>query len=251
MTLMKRTTIALLLTVSMLFAFFAPVKAEAANPYEFKTITAGSWITTSWNNEGGTWHNTYYVIKVTAPGELRFVLTGDDKNTNPSVYIYDLKKDIIDGKATGAYVNNSSSLKAISVDKGTYYLKVSGKCRVVYVKANNKVNYSMSTALSLNASTGVRVVQTPFYNYSRWYKIKTTSKKKIRYYANTVEHASKIEMFNSRGKKLKTVKYGAGYSYCTEAAQAAGVYYLRVPSYYMYETDYFMPGEIYSFKWWQ
>jgi len=237
------------LAVLMAAALILPVHAQAAVNYQFKTLKAGVTAQKSYkyNSETGI-HYTYYTIKVDKPGQLAFTLSDTGY-----VYIYNSKTDLVNSTYKNSYksISYRSDSKSVAVEAGTYYLNVSdGTARYKFYAAPSAPNYCVAKAAALAAGKSAKIMVTPRTNYARWYKISLTTKKKIAVQANTSTAATSIEIYNSKMKKLETIKNGSDVKYITKEKQAKGTYYIRVKSQTRYagDRDYAF-GNVVTFFW--
>ena len=83
---------------------------------------------------------------------------------------------------------SSDTSDSVVVEKGSYYVRISGKCKYTFIKAVNNSDYNMSTAITIKPGKTIEIMQTKKHNYARWYKIKLTSNKKITYWSNYPEY---------------------------------------------------------------
>ena len=232
-----------------------PGKTEAAEKVTIKTLNPNTWASKEWydyNSSTNKWEYTVYKITVKEAGELKFTTSG-----TTLVSLYDTKADAtntdLSAKTQGSeeLVSDSDKQKSYAVDKGTYYLKVSwGKVKYSFNKAVNKTNYSMAKAVALKSGTTVKIIQSPRMNYCRWYKISNPKKHQIKYWVNTASNGYNVELYNSKGKLLQTVKDDSDTRYCSAVAQKAGTYYLCVKTDSItYLTDSYAFGNVITLKW--
>lgn len=122
---------------------------------------------------------------------------------------------------------------------------------ITFTQAKNDANYCLSKAKSLKAGTSIKVIQSPQNDYSRWYKITNTQKKKIYIWSNGLSsYSSKITIYNAKGKKIETIAAGSDTKYCTKTAQEKGTYYIRVHSTGdNYKSPGYVNGEVITLKW--
>ncbi len=252
---MKKGTMKKLLSMCMamlvLVIALMPAPVSAAD-YTIKTLNAGTWAKASYNYNTGK--STYYMITVPKSGALTFTLQSDDNYSG--VGIFKSKSDAVNYtfKNSVRWVNYSDKSKSVAVDAGTYYLRVEAdKCKYSFKATANKANYRKTKALALKAGTKLWIAQSPNANYSRWYKITTTSKKKLyiasnwgRYYSN-VEN---IAIYNSKGKRIETIANGSELKICTKSKMPKGTYYICVSTTYSYpgDNDYAF-GNVITLKW--
>ena len=214
------------LLVTMLVA---PATVSAASTPKFSPLKAGKWATESYRGYDVGYQ--YYTISVSKAGALKFTLSGECLGT-----LYNNKSDLLNGTRKGSRRSISSSTygtKAVSVEKGTYYLAVSqGKAKYSFVAAPKAANYSPVKASKLKKNTAAPIVFSPKSNYDKWFKISNTSKKKIAYQVDNMNYgfSSSVEIYNSSLKCLETVKNGSDVKWCTKAKQPKGTYYIRVRS---------------------
>ncbi|MBE6006547.1 MAG: hypothetical protein E7238_05255 [Sarcina sp.] len=246
----KKRTLSAALILAMLVMLLVPMSVSAASKnYRVKALGAGKWAAKSYkyNYDTGI-HYTYYKITVSRPGRLNFTFSSDGFMTlNTSL------GDIVNSKRNGSYISKSyrSDCKMVAVEKGTYYMNVSsGKVRYSFAASGAPTNYCVARAKALKANTAAYNVFTPRTNYCRWYRISTPKKKKIVYWANTASYAYDIQVFDSRMRRLETVKNGSDVKYCTKAAQPKGTYYILVRNQLRYANDYnYAFGDVKTFKW--
>lgn len=245
----KRSVSAVLVLV-MLLMLLLPMSVPAATVnYRIKSLKAGKWANASYkyNYDTGIRY-TYYKVSVAKPGRLSFSFSGDG-----SVYLYDTVSDMTKNTKKGSWigVRYNSDSKMVAVEKGTYYLYVwTGKCRYTFTADPIPTNYCSAKAKKLKANATAYNVFTPRTNFTRWYKITTSSKKKISYWSNTSDNAYSIQIFNTKLRRLETEKNGSDLSYCTKAAQPKGTYYIRIQCQSRYSNEYdYAFGMVSTLKW--
>lgn len=245
----KRSVSAVLI-FTLLVMLLLPMSVPAASKnYRITTLGRGKWASKSYKYNADTGiHYTYYKISVTKPGRLNFVLSND---TYISIYNSwsDLKNSTRNGSCIG--LNYKSDCKMIAVEKGTYYMYVmDGKCKYTFTAAATPTNYCVAKAKALKINTTDYSVFTPRTNFTRWYKITTAKKKKIYFWSNTYNHAYSTQIFDSKLRRIQTVKNGSDTAYCTKAALPKGTYYIRVQCQNRYADEYdYAFGEVATIRW--
>lgn len=246
---LKKRGLSALLIVAML-VMLLPVSVYAGKKdYRLKVLKAGKWAAKSYNyNYDTVIHYTYYKISVSKPGRLNFTLSSEG-----SLSLYTSLSDIVNStsKASRTYLNPYSESRMIAVEKGTYYLYVSdGKVKYTFSAEATPTNYCVAKAKALKANVAAYSVFTPKTNFSRWYKITNPKKKKIVYWTSTVDSAYSVAVYNTKMRRLATVKNGSDLKYCTKAAQPKGTYYIYVREQYRSpgESNYAF-GDVVSLKW--
>ncbi len=214
------------LTAALICASCMPVMASTNR--KIVTMPKGSWKTMVYGGDASS-NYSYYYYKIVIPSDGYITLK--KYSASSSVSIYDSKFNNVN---SDLYSNSSTKTISVGVKKGTYYLKCGyggAKAKYTFTAVKRKANYSKKTAVSLKSGKKVNIVQTNDYNYSRWYKIKTTSKKYIKVASKTPVY---IELYDKNGKY---VSISTNSSYITSYKKlSAGTYYIKVTTKTSFET---------------
>lgn len=238
---MKQLKIALLGIASMLLLFFfafIPMRAEAAtieNGKNTKLLQSGQ---------------QFYKFTLSDDSLVQVYWSNNTKNgTAITLYVDKDKKKMIDflypsGQKTGK--------EFYALKKGTYYVDMYDYYQVASVKITwnvaskyDKQNYCMAKATTLNKDTIANVVQTPRYDYSRWYRIKLTKAQKVTI-LSPYGNGGFVYLYSPSWQSYQFSTADSTNKVTTDKL-AAGTYYIRVAmdgSYYQG-----VEGSYIAFKW--
>ncbi len=266
---MKRT-FAAILAVTML-AVLVPNTALAANYtnyYTFKSIDLAQkqWAKTnkySYKVKNKDCTFTYETLKINVPEDGYVKL--ESKSTATNICLSDSLKP---GKVytDNQYRNNickymlsGSKTYNMVLPKGTYYLYADKKgtmeVKYTFKASENTKNYDRASATKLNRNKKTTIVFNDGHEYSRWFKVKVSSKKKITITLKQLD-GNKIDkvtdyftVFGPTGKKIKCSKT-SGNNYKTSEALAAGkFYYIRVDYPFFWDAPWTDTARIWELSW--
>ena len=174
-------------------------------------------------------------------------------NDRTSIIVYQdsAKTRIIDS----AYPSAETGTLSIALKAGTYYARMYdgsalyepvAKVKYTATPASkiNKDNYCRGKAIALKANTNAKIVQTPLYDYTRWYKITLPKAQKVtinissgsQYYIDL--YSPSMQTYNSLVSSKSIV---------TQDKLAAGTYFIIVSPRHSYAQN--VAGTYYVFKW--
>lgn len=222
-----------------------PMRAEAATT---KTFTDGK--TVALKKEGTVYYK--YVLNDDALVEINYAYNNAGR---VGVAIYSDKN--MSKFVASFYPSDVSGKQFYALQKGTYYINMyegsqywsgtpTAKVKIASTPASsiNKDNYCRKKAQTITAKKWVKVVQSPNYDYDRYYLIKLTKTQKINI---DVPAGDTYDFRIYEGKTLNSVSLSRGKQTITsENKYAAGTYILVISSgsFNTYRTGYF-----YQFKW--
>ena len=135
-----------------------------------------------------------------------------------------------------------------ALGKGTYWITFSdlsdnyeqsrAKFKLDIEASVNRPNYCAAKAISLASGKTIKIAQTPFHRYDRWYKIKLDKKKQIKI-VTTYGGPDYVYIYDSDLNYIDTMNGST--TRITEKKQPKGTYYICVDS--QYNIDYL------EFKW--
>ena len=221
---------------------FMPIKADAA------VLKNGNTVALKAHGE------VYYKLVLEEDSLLKFAYSNNnDQSSDIDVYLDSkrtkvVKYNFLDKKSSNLYM----SLKA-----GTYYIdmydgytasKATTVVKFTMTTATkvNKDNFCRAKAISLASGKYVQIVQTPMYDYNRWYKIKVPSTKKITINA-PAGGATSIYVYSADLSTRYSMDYTGSTKATTHEKLPAAYYYLYIPSYGSYRHG--VLGQFISFKW--
>ena len=213
-----------LLIVLCMIAGFIPVNAQAYEKkgrYRIHTLSQKKWITAQEYNEK---YLNIYKIKVPSDGYIKVTVnsdkcTGKHSSRVPAMLYtsYDIRSD----HALDKYhiANFVPGKHYVALKKGTYYF-YPGASKLKFKWEHHAVSHGsnsrMSRAKKLTSGKNKRVCFAYGHEYTKWYKIKLTKKKKIQVFARRMESKSRYGrifgpgfeamVVNSKGKKINTTK---------------------------------------------
>lgn len=206
---------------------------------------------------------TYNVLQIKVPKNGYLIFTTND--SSKKIYINTkVEKDVYVGKADySGRLNDvlTGKTKYYRVlPKGTYYLWSDSsnsdlKLKYTFKSVSNPTNYARATASKLNSGVTKKVVFNNGYEYSRWFKITLSAKKKITINLKNLDDATTLndpyfKVFNSKGTEVATTAVsGKSNQYVTKAAQKKGVYYVRIDYPYYYSKPWYFASRIRNFSW--
>ena len=222
-----------------------PMRAEAAT---IKTFTDGK--TVALKKSGAVTYK--YVLDDDALVEINYAY-----NNSGRTYIGVYTDKNLSKYVASIYPSTASGKQFYALQKGTYYLDMyeggqywsgtpTAKVKITSTPASsiNKDNYCRKKAQTITAKKWVKVVQSPNYEYDRYYLIKLTKTQKINI---DVPAGSTYNFYIYEGKTLNSVSLSRGKQTITsENKYAAGTYILviRAGSFNTYRL-----GDFYQFKW--
>lgn len=203
-------------------------------------------------------HDGTYLYKYTIAEDslVEISWAGVVKPYGIDIYVYADKA--CSKRITWNYTSDASGKMFLALKKGTYYLNLyegvasstrttTGKVKIKSTPATaiNKDNYTLGKAAALEAKKWAKVVQTPLYNYARWYKIKITKAQKVTI-DTPLKNATFFDVYSSSLMRCP-VEY-SGTTVTTDKL-AKGTYFLRVSA--MTPTNFTQGrGGLYlQFKW--
>lgn len=244
----RKCVTSIAVTLSLLATVMVPMSVNAADSNGYgiviKPLANDTWATVSVDYDKQEY--TIYSIHVEKAGILSFKLLG----SSPAIKVYSaLPYMHAGGMFTDGSYKYMTKSRSVSVEEGTYYLKVNqGKCKYSFSAASSQENYCMQHAQKLKANKTAKIYFTPKMKYSRWYKISNPRKKKITITLN--DKTQRFAIYNAKRKKVSTVKKGSSIKYCTSKAQPKGTYYIRIVSdRNNKEDDDYMFGKYITLKW--
>ena len=270
-----------LFLVLILSVVLLPQVAEASdNPdlgakwtYKYQvygTMKAGKYTTlkkAKINNSKKT--TNYYCYKITLPEDGYIKVTDPDFDPEMSVYstedgtflITNLSKckgelgEWTFNPADMSFTANPWEMQLIgketyaAVQKGTYYLcspMENNKIKYNFYEVKNKSedNYCMAKAKKLKEKGKLKIGFYPGREYSRWYKINLTSKKKISLQYKYINGLGiRIMVFNAKGELIKdscSAGEAEDIEKCSTKRLSEGTYYIMLKPYdnYFIIEDY-------------
>ena len=144
----------------------------------------------------------------------------------------------------------------IPLKAGTYYLRGGGTYGAYKFKYTVKAvnidpgNYCKAKAKTLSSGTTTTICVPDGYQYYRWYKAKTTTKKTLvvtfkNLMDTDITDYPDFYVYDSSGTKINMV-HGDGYIYKSAKTLPVGTYYIRVNAVQSYSsTDLFL----YTLSW--
>ncbi len=224
-----------------------PIRVNAANPISLK------------NNEIVTLKKSgaeTYSFSVKTDSKIQFKWSGNNNhNFYLAVYSDKSRTKIIEN----IFPSEASGNFYLALKNGTYYVDMYDgagstytpttkvKYTATYVTKINKDNYCRGKAVELKSKTYAQIVQTPNYDYDRWYKITLPKNQKVTIaipngggsYALYVYSSSFVQSkfsWNSSTKKMTSTDI-----------LAKGTYYIHVPAYGSYSQA--VRGKYMDFQW--
>ena len=226
------------LALALVFmAGFAPQTAEAKTRYVNKTtwLEQDEWQTAKgrsdkYNPDSGTTTFTYHLYKISVPSNGYTVFKTESSKTDLGVY---------EAPKSGKAYYESKCIVTLSgaktyyrvLKKGTYYVYAEKGDEFMWTFRSyaNPTNYCIAKASSLAANQKVTVAYNHGYEYARWYKISTTSKKTIAMTLKELDKGSmSISLYNSKKESVSLTVSGNVYK--TKSSVSKGTYYIRVRS---------------------
>ena len=242
-----RRILTLVLAVMMLLPVLAPITAQAAvsKSSTVKALSPGNTVGQSYyysySNGTSYYKYTYYKISASKPGRLTFTITSSTTSSPGAMISNSLAylrywDGVISTKPSSYNYEYLSNKEQLTIDAGTYYVRVDNNCKLkfTFTAATNKENYCAAKGITFSPNKTITIMQTPMYNYARYYKITTTTKKQIVYVSN---NTSMITVYDKNGHRLETIQNGSDTKYCTRDKVPAGTYYLRVASFTLYYSS--------------
>ena len=183
---------------------------------------------------------TYYKIKISKRGYIKLDIESQYAYAKINYILCNSKKKKL--KMVNGSTSYSSEKKEdyIAVEKGTYYIAVSGddnaeyRIRYTFYVNPNKLSYTKKKAISLKRGKTVHPV---FYTkdkkktYQSWYKIKVPTKKwlkvELKAELGGVRYINDLSIYDQKGNAIPTFMDENIYYY-TERKVKAGIYYLCV-----------------------
>lgn len=243
----KKLFTGLMLSLFLVLAFsattYAKTKADIVNTKQNKWFSMKS-VKYGYRDKKGYLYDAYETLyKITIPRNsfVKIELSSSGKD-HRDIYLLDKSKQYV---TTIWKENGYQSPEYCVLPEGTYYLGTGYngvKCKYLTFKYTNPGNYCAAKAISLKSGKTIYTVQTPKYNYDRWYKIKLTKKQVITFWSNSEYSAT---LYDAKLKPVNIVQDSAK-KYYTYAKQKKGTYYVRISS-LAYEG--IEMGGVITFKW--
>lgn len=254
-----RRLLALMLALVMTLSF-STVSVSAATTYP--AITSGTAIALktdkNYNSKTGKSTQNATTYKLTLATDSKVVINWSNNASKKAVIgIYLTASE----SKTIRFLSpeTASGSEVLALARGIYYVHMydgysnssyTAKAKVKFTVTDaakfNKTNFCRAKALSVAKKTGVTVLQTPNYDYCRWYKIKLDAKQYIRI-QQLKKGPGSFTVYNSNMDIVSmTSDYATGLDK-SKATCAAGTYYIRVNRVGSY--TYNRKGDYIYFKW--
>ena len=163
-----------------------------AEGWKYKKLQTGTWYKLepySWyDSVGGYYRMNNTVYKLTAKSDVILTASWAKNTTGFGIDFYTNKQCEGDEYYHLHYSNSpQKGTDRVILGKGVYWIRMystaseqsSVKIKMESEKAVQKANYCAAKAAKLNAGEMVKIAQTPFHSYDRWYKINLTKKKQM------------------------------------------------------------------------
>ena len=254
--------ICLLMIMSFVYGFI-PVQTEAATiigKYKIYNLPQKKWVQSPEDPQD---RFVCYKFKITSSGYYKIQFDDSKLKRNRhnlvgvqilNTYRYD------DDNVTYLRWERCSNGTAYGVlPKGTYYLfsnSTNLRFKYEFIKMSRPSNNSKGKAKSLKRGVNKRFLFDYNSKYPVWYKVKLTSKHKIRIFAQDKGGGvdPKVLVYNSKGKQIKTTSINE--YMCQTAVVSKGTYYIRVSRNTGYDNHRFRrsgsgyyQGRYISFTW--
>ena len=254
---MKRILKTFLLSILLVMTLGTAAQAKDVCNYKAITTKQNTWYKPKGDEFIDWYYNSTdefireynkYRYKVTVPANYYMKLTVKCNGSN-TIYLHDaLKAEYYNGDY---YATSSAYTYNIALPKGTYYFGASyndNKLAFKYklCKYANKPNYKSTKALNWKANKKLAIVQMPGHNYTRWYKIKLTKKKRVYIWG-----ADRVAMLDAKHQFVKVVKNNNadGYAFASYAKLKPGTYYIAFP--WKWEDDGYFDDCSVEIVWWK
>ena len=251
---MKRILRTFLLSILVVMAF--GTAAQAKEVYKAIATKQNTWYKPKryeYGWVGDDYVETYYRYKITVPANYYVTVTLKDKDSCRLNLYKSLKAASYD-EIEEFYTSSGAVSDNIVLQKGIYYFGLSysnggaAAFKYKFTKYVNKANYKSSKALAWNANKKIAIVQTPGHNYTRWYKIKLTKKKRV-----YVWGADNVAMLDAKHQYVKVAENNNadGYAYASYEKLKPGIYYIAFPwKWDRYSDAFYRYGSI-EIVWWK
>ena len=232
---------------------YAPMRANAAT---LKNITAGQSFALKHEEQ------EVYKLVIDTDAVVKFAWSNDERNYS---YIGLFTDKACKDRICSCAPSTKSGNKVWALKKGTYFVQAydgysfssytpTMKLKVTWEDASviNKNNYCRAKAIAVNASTNVRVAQTPTQDYTRWYKIKVPKTQKLTINAptgtGTLSNLTVLSTSMTRFNNFTSSGTGSSAKMVSVDKMAADTYFILVSGCgYSYTKNRL--GEYHVFSW--